>query len=251
MDSTNAEAIRKLHQPGARPENRSFIYTAHQTLGRGQAGNGWFDSSGQNVLASLVYYPKRLAASDLFTLTQLSSLAVANTVDHFTDPEVKVTIKWPNDIYVSHPNQDMDFKVAGILVQNSLAGSSVQWSVIGMGLNVNETDFPAELAASATSLKLLNGGTSLDLACCRDHLFATLLTTIDRFAEPSLDRPALKKAYLERLYRLNVMANYHNLEAGVNFRGTIRGVNEQGQLLVEHSIGRLQTYDLKSIRFLR
>lgn len=250
LDSTNAEAIRRLRSKDLRPGQRTFIYTGHQTIGRGQAGNGWFDSAGQNVLASLVYYPTQLAASNIFALTQLSSLAVATTVDHFSSSDIKVCIKWPNDIYVTKAGTSGDFKVAGILVQNSLVGSAVQWSVIGIGLNVNEQDFPPELASSATSLQLLNGGTPLDLAACRDHLFATLLATIDRFTEPTLDRPALQKAYLERLYRMDVMANYQNLEAGVCFKGTIRGVNTQGQLIVEHSIGRLQTYDLKSIRFL-
>lgn len=263
LDSTNAEAIRQLRSADNPPQNFTVITAAHQTAGRGQAGNGWHDTPGQNALASLIYYPKQLAVADLFVLTQLSSLAVVDTIERTL--KVKAIIKWPNDIYVevpvttsipttmvnkvAKPELATARKIAGLLLQNSLMGQGVQWSIIGIGLNVNESDFPQSLKATATSMKLLNQRQDVDLATIKTTLFATLRTNIQHYLDP-LKRQELQTAYLARLYRLDQEADYLNVATNTTFQGIIRGVTDAGYLQVEHRIGRIQQYGLKEIAFL-
>lgn len=241
LDSTNAEAIRQLRNGGDFTANETFITTDFQIAGRGQAENKWFSSPGKNYLGSLIYYPKQLSVDNLFALTQATSLAVVEIIRILTNEVAR--IKWPNDIYIG------DKKVAGILIQNSIAGSHIQWSVIGLGLNINEVAFPDVLQEKATSLVQFNHGREIEMSFARETIFATSLAIINQYLNPpSLIQ--LKRDYLEKLYLLNVPADYMNLRAQKQFRGTIRGVTKDGLLQVEHSIGRMQTYDLKEIGFI-
>lgn len=278
LDSTNAEALRQLRSADNRPAQRSFIVSGHQTAGRGQAGNGWHDTAGNNLLSTLVYYPQQLRAADLFAITQVSSLAVVETVEQLTG--IKALVKWPNDILAvlpdrqnevhqagesggcqsSNANNESDqvgsaakqknqyAKLCGLLIQNSLLGKNVQWTIIGAGLNVNENNFPAELEKSATSLRNLVGH-ELELSTCEATYSATLLAKIDQYLTP-LNRIGLQRDYLTCLYRLNEKSNYLNVATNTAFTGTIRDVDSNGQLVVEHRVGRLQRYGLKEIRFL-
>lgn len=263
IDSTNAEALRQLRATGDKPANGSFIVASHQTAGRGQAGNGWHDTPNSNLLSSLVYYPQQLAVADLFAVTQASSLAVVETIKTLTG--IAAVIKWPNDILAplsfgyqsSHESKQHDValpakaqlgKLCGLLIQNSLSGQLVQWTVIGAGLNVNEANFPPQLQDKAISLSQLVGH-KLDLSVCEATYFATLLAKIKHYLEP-LNRIQLQRDYLARLYRLNEKATYLNVATNTTFEGTIRDVDHSGQLVVEHRIGRLQRYGLKEIGFL-
>ncbi|MEL6355806.1 MAG: biotin--[acetyl-CoA-carboxylase] ligase, partial [Bacteroidota bacterium] len=146
LDSTNAEALRLLRSSKP-PAPGTLIRADYQTAGRGQAGNYWHSSLGQNLLFSVVLYPKSFSAGELFRLTQVLCLSVAAVLQkHFenqNDLAQTIRIKWPNDVYIG------ERKVAGILVQNSLQGQQVKWSVAGVGLNVNESDFPTELQKTA------------------------------------------------------------------------------------------------------
>lgn len=272
LDSTNAEALRLLRAADKLPSGGSFITTDFQTAGRGQGQNGWYASAGQNFLGSLIYFPEQLPAGDLFALTQAASLAVveviqiltnevasiaaspaSQTTTYFHIPEgepkrrstasLDIRIKWPNDIYVN------DRKIAGLLIQNSLQGSRVQWSVIGLGLNINEMDFPPELREKATSIALWNAKRTIDLALARNVILATSLAKIKHHLAPAR-RAEMRRQYHRLLYRLDETANYLNVAANQPFRGKIRGVDASGKLLVEHEIGRMQTYTLKEIAFI-
>ncbi|PHI19737.1 hypothetical protein CEQ90_10940 [Lewinellaceae bacterium SD302] len=278
LDSTNTEALRQLRSADNRPAQRSFIISGHQTAGRGQAGNGWHDTPGNNLLSTLVYYPQQLRAADLFAITQVSSLAVVETVKILTG--IDALIKWPNDILAALPDRpnkvqqtgnpggyqsssvdnesdQIGFaakrgsqyaKLCGLLIQNSLFGKNVQWTIIGAGLNVNENNFPVELEKSAISLRKLVGH-ELDLSTCEATYAATLLAKIDQYLTP-LNRIGLQRDYLARLHRLHEKSNYLNVATDTVFVGTIRDVDSSGQLVVEHRVGRLQRYGLKEIRFL-
>lgn len=241
-DGTNAAAIRALAEGVELPAGTVFRADA-QTAGRGQGSNRWHATPAANLLLSLIAYPDHLSVHRLFVLTQLSGLAVADTVRAFLPPDLANTVrlKWPNDVYVGKR------KIAGILVQNGLRGSAISWSVLGIGLNVNETNFPPELELSATSLALLLGST-VD----REAVLATLLANLSACYQ--LSQPAqlsvLEARYAQQLYRLNEPGRYRDTATGVSFFAILRGVNEAGQLRLEMAEGGERVFSLREVQFI-
>ena len=108
-----------------------------QTAGRGQRGNSWYSEAGRNLLFSVLTEPRGVLASEAFILSQAMALAIARTLEKRL-PERGVRIKWPNDIYVAGR------KVCGILIENDLQGKRLVRSIIGCGINVNQTRFPED-----------------------------------------------------------------------------------------------------------
>lgn len=240
-DGTNAAAMRAL--TAEEPPSPGSVFLADaQSAGRGQGANQWHATPGDNLTLSMVVYPDHLAVARLFALTQLTGLAVAETVAHFlpTAQAASVRLKWPNDVYVD------DQKIAGILVQNGLRGSAVSWSVLGIGLNVNEKSFPGELQARATSLQLLTGA-ELDKAAVLKYLLSRLAANY-AFTQPSR-LSALGQAYHRMLYRLNVPGRYLEVDSGERFFAVIRGVNAAGQLRLELAEGEERVFSLREVRF--
>ena len=134
-DSTNSELRRRI--PGL--DNLSIIAAREQTAGRGQGTHTWFASPGKNLTFSLLYRfggDCALAASDAILITQVTTLALR---DYLLGHGVQARITWPNDIWVG------DRRICGILIENTLEGGMVRESIVGIGLNLNETGWPPEL----------------------------------------------------------------------------------------------------------
>ena len=240
-DGTNAEAMRAIS--GSEPPPPGAVYRADdQTAGRGQGTNSWHATPGDNLTFSMVVYPDHLAVDRIFALTQLSGLAVAETAAHFLIPKLAATVrlKWPNDVYVG------DQKIAGILVQNGLRGSSVSWSVIGIGFNVNETNFPKELENKATSLAQLTG-TTFSTDEVLDFLLARLAHNYQLSDPRRLTE--LGSRYQGLLYRHNLPGRYQEVETGTYFVAVLRGVNDIGQLRLEMAEGGERVFSLREVRF--
>ncbi|WP_301748249.1 biotin--[acetyl-CoA-carboxylase] ligase [uncultured Duncaniella sp.] len=118
-----------------------------QTAGRGQRGNSWEAEPGMNITLSLLLRPEGLEPARQFIISQAVSLAIVEMLDNFIGADA-VSIKWPNDIYVN------DSKIAGILIENVISGSAISRSIVGVGLNVNQTEFLSD-APNPVSLKQL------------------------------------------------------------------------------------------------
>ena len=145
-DSTNSELRRRI----AGLDNLSIVATREQTAGRGQGTHTWFSTPGKNLTFSILYRFRgefALAASDAILITQVTTLALR---DYLLVHGVRARIKWPNDIWVE------DRKICGILIENTLEGGMVRESIVGIGLNLNETDWPPELP-NPVSLRELTG----------------------------------------------------------------------------------------------
>ena len=110
-------------------EELTVVVADFQTSGRGQRGNSWESDSGKNLLFSIVIFPEFLEARRQFLISQIISLAIKEELDTYT---TDISIKWPNDIYWH------DKKIAGILIENVLSGSTFSRAIIGMGLNINQ-----------------------------------------------------------------------------------------------------------------
>ena len=145
LDSTNKEAHRLLAE--GRVENGLTLLARHQTDGRGQLGRTWISEPDTHLAMTIIHQPARMSPSELPTLGMKVSLAIVKALKDL-DPQINPLIKWPNDVYVDGK------KLSGILIENSLSGSSVQHSIIGIGMNINESSFPPEIP-NATSLLLI------------------------------------------------------------------------------------------------
>lgn len=149
VESTNDEARRLISEL----DNLSVIAARCQTAGRGQGDHKWHSRPGENLTFSAVLKFGNgglapLAARDALLITETVTLALRLYLDRHG---VKARIKWPNDIYVG------DRKICGILIENILHGQDVASSIIGIGLNLNQVDFPSDLP-NPVSLSQLTGG---------------------------------------------------------------------------------------------
>lgn len=208
----------------------SVLITANQTAGRGQMGTTWLVEPGRNITASFLVRPLFLDLRRQFALTQWVALAVAGTVEACT--RQSATIKWPNDVLIGHQ------KVCGILIENTLTGACISQSIIGIGLNVNQEEFPFP---AATSLQLA-AGHPLSLA----SVFEVLCEQLER---GFLDLRAGKRPddqYLRRLYGLGQILPLAD-EKG-EFEGVVEGISPDGRLVVLQGTVR-HAYGLKEIRF--
>ena len=225
--STNHIAQQLIQNQEASPG--AVILSDYQTEGRGQQANRWESAAGQNLTFSLVLYPA-MPIDQQFYLTIMASLAVADTLNAYLSE--KCTIKWPNDI-LRESN-----KICGILIQNNLKGNQIHTTVVGIGLNLNQTDFAVPCA---TSLALLTGK-SHDRASVLATLLQHLETRYEQWQAGALS--TLKKDYLQRMHWRDE-PHYFEDERGT-FRGTILGIDAHGRLALE-SEGHICYYDAKQI----
>lgn len=234
VDSTNT-FLADLLKKGKIPEG-FVVIASHQTAGKGQAHAKWKSEAGKNLLLSFVFYPGFVRIPDIFQVNKAFALGVADMVSAQTGE--RIWIKWPNDIYYK------DRKIAGILIENSINSSVVQQSILGVGINVNEDDFPKELP-NPTSLKLITGKEKN-----LESVFNELCSCIEaRYLQLKREEySTLNRDFDAILYR---MGEWHQfLSERVKFEGMIKGVDKRGRLLVMHKNEIERFYDLKEIKFL-
>jgi BirA family biotin operon repressor/biotin-[acetyl-CoA-carboxylase] ligase len=227
LDSTNDELLRHISEY----DNLSVVAALRQTAGRGQRGNRWVSEGGENLTFSLLLRPSGLPATEFMSLTYLATLSVKGWL---CSQGVPAVIKWPNDIYVGNR------KICGMLVENTLSGRRIAASVIGIGLNLNQTEFPGELT-NPTSLKRLTG---------KDYpLEETLKELLEGFDFPALEsragRVRLWEDYQDGLFQQGLRRPYRNLLTGEEFMGTIKGVTYEGRLLMADG----NTFSFKEIGY--
>ncbi|MFD1816722.1 BirA family transcriptional regulator, biotin operon repressor / biotin-[acetyl-CoA-carboxylase] ligase [Pseudarcicella hirudinis] len=212
----------------------TVVVTDKQTAGRGQRGNSWEAQSGMNLTFSLILKPDFLKASEQFQLNIAISLGVSDFLNEFIDEGLK--IKWSNDLYCY--NQ----KIGGMLFENSLQGYNIGYSIIGIGLNINQMSFDSQ---TATSLKNITGN---PLPYELPSLLEKLLEAIEKkyllLRNGGID--SLKQQYISKLFRYQEWHYFR--KDGIEFLGQILGIDEQGKLAVEAE-GRIQYFGFKEIQF--
>lgn len=214
-DSTNRYLKQLVREE--RPEEGSLVIADYQTEGRGQMGNSWYSGRGDNLLFSLLIYPRQLPANESFILSRVTSLALKNLLDPFTDD---IRIKWPNDIYWK------DKKIAGILIENDIQGKEIDNTVIGIGLNVNQQIFPVDLA-NPVSLRQITG-----IQHNREHLLELFMREfflLYRDLQEGL-KMDIEDEYMLDLYRVN---DYYWFEDSKGrFKAKIETVLSSGHLVL-------------------
>ncbi len=228
IDSTNNFAAKLLSENLC--QNGSVIMADVQTQGKGQRGNIWLSESGKNLLSSFIFKSDNLSVDRQATLTWATSLSLIETLRKFN---IEVQVKWPNDIVVAGK------KIAGILIENQLQGSKINCSIIGIGVNLNQTSFEN---LNATSLLLETKKTVEPKS-----FLAFLAQEMNLLFQFDNNSDLLKKEYENNLFQMNELKRYKD-ENG-EFYGKIIGTSDEGKLIIEKS-NKIETYGMKEVVFL-
>jgi len=228
--STNIEAADR-----DRFAHGDAVVALNQTAGRGQRGHKWDSRPGENLMFSLVLEPDFLPAARQFLLSEAVALGIADALDGFG---VRAGIKWTNDIYVG------DRKICGTLIENDLGGGNLARSIVGVGINVNQTEFP-EWIPNPDSLRLETGRTYRLQEVFR-AVYDCIGERYGMLAAGGYGR--IEEDYAARLYRRDSVHRYFIPGEG-EVEGIIRGVRADGALRVEID-GRVREFLFREIEFI-
>jgi BirA family biotin operon repressor/biotin-[acetyl-CoA-carboxylase] ligase len=234
IDSTNTYLKQLAKETQLLDE--TVVVAENQLSGRGQMGNGWLSREGQSLTFSIFKEFERLTVASQFVISMAVSLAILEAIKRFNIPDI--SIKWPNDILSANR------KIGGILIENVLEGSVVKYSIIGIGLNANETDFPN--LPQASSLKLETGKT-FPLEEVLDTILKNVFKNLKNL--PAADFSEMKRTYENNLFRKDKISVFETPEA-LRFNGIITGVSDIGELLVETENNPLQKFQLKEVKLI-
>ena len=222
-DSTNLW-IKRLAKEGA--SEGTLALAEFQSAGRGRLGRSWEVPEGTSVMMSILLRPK-FEPQYAPTLTLVMGMAVAKAVKNLG---FDVSIKWPNDVVVSHK------KICGILTEMGVRDGKIDYAVIGVGINVNIREFPEEMADKATSL-YLESGKEFDRSQIPGLVMEAFEEYYEKFAA-ACDLSGLKEEYE------SILANYNQpvrVLAKEPYEGVARGITDGGELLVEKTDGTIAT----------
>jgi BirA family transcriptional regulator, biotin operon repressor / biotin---[acetyl-CoA-carboxylase] ligase len=234
VGSTNTVALEAAAE-GA-PEGSVFL-AEEQIAGRGRGAHTWHSPRSTGIYCSVILRPN-LPPSEVLMLSLAMGLAVCSAVDQ-AGVNASPELKWPNDVLINTR------KIGGILAEMSAEATRVRHIVVGIGLNVNQKEFPAEISASATSL-YRETGTILS----RVELVAALLKSLHREYRGLLDNPAARQSILERFQNRSPGSKGCRVEIEENggFEGTSDGLDSNGFLRVRTATG-IRTVLSGTVRF--
>ena len=238
-ESTNSYLI-ELASKQPLPEG-TVVVSDFQTGGKGQSGASWSSEAGKNILVSILFQPQFLPVKKIFSLSKAVALAVQDTLDAYG---IISKIKWPNDIYVGEK------KISGLLIENAMRGIEVQQSIVGIGVNMNQEIFPANIP-NPVSMKMITGNEFYIDEClfnlCNHLERRYLQLKGGRFNE-------IADEYLNSLYLLYRKNNYNQLtamnSAGQKFSAQIINVEDDGAIVLIKEDGSLERFRFKEIAFL-
>lgn len=218
------------------PIKKLVVSTLYQTKGKGIGCNSWHSEKGKNLLMSIVS-DNNLHPSDQFLLNMATTLAMADTLKKYL-PSERIKIKWPNDIWFDNK------KIAGILISHMISGTQIDASIVGIGLNVNQSEFPSSLP-NPTSMHR-NSGQFYNIG-------EILQDIIENFSErektlhENTGVTQLKTEFLNRLLYYNEWKSYTLSEEKIVAK--ITDVNQYGQLILADKKEEEIICNLKEIIF--
>jgi BirA family biotin operon repressor/biotin-[acetyl-CoA-carboxylase] ligase len=231
VDSTNNYAANLVRL--SLPPEGTVITAQEQTAGKGQRGSSWESALGENLLCSIILYPNFLNSNNHFYLIKAVALALRDLAEEQTEQEVY--IKWPNDIMVNNK------KIAGILMEAVWSDQKIQSAVVGIGFNVNQTQFEYN---KATSIKLCTKRNA-DVEQCLEAYLVILEKYLLKLMSGQYSE--ISRLYRESLYRLGQVCNF--LYQGKSINAMITGVDENGQLRLYTEGGEGLSCGIKEIQF--
>ncbi len=227
--STNDDAREAKYVHG------DVIWAEQQTAGRGQRGHKWDSATGDNLTFSTVLAPTFLPVDEQFLLSEVVALALTET---FARHGIEAKIKWTNDIYAD------DRKIVGVLIEHMLSSERFERTIVGTGINVNQTEFDP-LLPNPVSMRQLTG-----MRYDREAVLEVYLDCLTHYYDMLHrgDKQTIQRLYRERMYHIDEEHTYA-LPSGERFRATIRGVRPSGELRLEHADGTIREYAFKEVEF--
>lgn len=217
LDSTNQFAAQYASK--TLPSDGFCVISDYQTAGRGQYGRKWMSERGKNLLATYIFDSSFLAPQNVFYLQFATSIAVWDCLHELGVPDL--LIKWPNDLISQ--NQ----KICGILIQNILRGSTFQFSLIGVGINVNQTEFPTEIKACSVKERISK---EIPLLYLAENLFHYLYKRMLEIKNNPIE--SLIAQYENHMYQIHQHAEFMDPNQNI-IRGKILGVNPFGMIRLD------------------
>ena len=236
VGSTNDYMIEQIRNGNINLEG-TIVIADEQTSGKGMDINIWESEPGKNLTFSIFFKPDFLRADQQFLLNKSISLGVYDFIKSLVTHQ-KVTIKWPNDIYVG------DKKIAGILINNTIAGNELLYSVAGIGVNINQQKFPGSVRNPVSLLHALRK--ELDLKQVLHELLYWLENRYDQLLRGEFVQ--INECYLESLYRVNELHFYRFKNKDLSAR--ITGVSDFGHLQLTTDDNQRLECDFKEIEFI-
>jgi len=223
IGSTNAEAMRAAAEDA--PEGSVFL-AEEQLAGRGRGANTWHSARSTGIYCSVILRPA-MPPSDALIFSLVAGLAVRAAVAEVV-PQLLVDLKWPNDVLLGGK------KFCGILTEMNSEATRVRYLVVGVGINVNQVKFPAELREIATSLRIETG-----TEWSRVELCAALLKSLDREYRSLVEDAGAREAILRRFEKSSSSARDRKVSVEENggLAGVTEGLDERGFLRVRTAEG--------------
>ncbi|WP_242689297.1 biotin--[acetyl-CoA-carboxylase] ligase [Pedobacter sp. SYSU D00535] len=233
VDSTNTY-LKNLLSKGEPLAEGTVIMAEEQFAGRGQVNNTWVSEPGMNLTFSILLCPSFLLPENQFQLNLAVSLAINDALTPIIGRDLK--IKWPNDIYVK--NQ----KLGGVLIENIVQGTSWKYAIVGIGINVNQVNFPAGITNVTSLKKILHQDYDLQ------NVLKEICDKVSiRYQQLKSDRSSLMAEYVTNLYKLNTPSRFRIGNKEVE--GVITGVTEQGFLRLKIA-DEENTYGFKELSYI-
>ncbi len=226
-DSTNNYAMALIRKGDAISGNA--IMAMEQISGKGRRGKEWKSNKGANLMISIVAKMEWLAVSRQFPLSVAVALGCRDLVAHYI--LANVFIKWPNDIFIN------DRKAGGILIENVLKGTLWQWSVIGIGININQVVFE-KFNLKATSLKM-NTGNNYDVSKLAGEIVSVVQKRIEQLKAGEFE--SMLEEYNQHLFGRNRMVRLK--KENIVFETKILGVSAVGQLITKSALEKRFDFD--------
>jgi len=233
IGSTN-EYLKKITVEENLPEG-FVVYTNNQTQGKGQGANLWESEPGKNLTFSILFRPVFLDPSEMFLISKAISLGI---IDYLNFLDKCFTIKWPNDIYYCNK------KVGGILIENQLLGNKINYSLVGIGINVNQKKFVSDAPNPISLLKILNK--ELNLHDSLKEILGQINIWYEMLTDGHYEK--INERYFAHLFRNK---GYHDFIANKNkFQASIETVDNDGKLNLKSKDGTIKSFYFKEVEFL-
>ena len=233
IDSTN-EFLKGLSNK-QQLENFTVVTADSQTKGKGQMGAVWSSEPSKNLIMSLLVKDFLKDIYDIFNLNSIVSLAVIEALELYNIPNL--SIKWPNDI------MSYNKKIGGILIENVIKSDGTIHSIVGLGLNVNQTNF--EMLPKASSLAVI-----CDELFDKEEILYSICNAMEKkVIACKLDNTTLLEEYSFKLYKKGLPMPFSN-QNEQNFMGIIQGVSSVGKLQVLLVDDSIREFDIKEIQML-
>jgi BirA family biotin operon repressor/biotin-[acetyl-CoA-carboxylase] ligase len=236
VDSTNSYATELLNNVNV--SEGTLVHTSNQTQGRGLRGNSWVAETACNLTASIILKPNFLNLKHSFFLYKITALACYDVMaELLNNSQFDIKIKWPNDILVNKK------KIAGILIENGVSANTLNYSVVGVGINLNQKEFNNGI--NATSIYNL-----LDKEVEVNTVLYLVFKYLEKYYLQLKNNKfnEISEIYLTRLYGLNCWMDFEiNSEIKTYL---VKGISNEGLLVLESRTAKESQFDVKEIKWL-